>query len=184
VSLTRQNEIAAVVLGLLASILLLIIGTVFWLRKGSYNPLLMVECIWFWGYTVSEKAGVSLAHNFKLLALSFFNPFVYLFSVNDYESSNSAVMRMGVDANILRNAGGTFFFSAAILLVLAVLSVFLPSHRINLKQLALLVIKIVLPVMLFFTLLWFSFISTNPTKKSLFWISLTGVFYFVVLQTA
>ncbi len=182
--LAQQNETAAVVLGLLGSILLLIFGTVFWLRKGSYNPLLMVECIWFWGYTVSDQAGESLANNFKLLALSFFNPFVYIFDVKDFESSNSAVMRMGVDANILRNAGGTFVFSAAILLVLALLSVFLPSHRLSLKQLVLLVIRIVLPVMLFFTLLWFSFISSNPTKKSLFWASLTGVFYFVVLQTA
>jgi hypothetical protein len=44
----------------------------------------MVECVWFWGYTVSDQAGESLANNLKLLALTFYNPFVFLFSASDF----------------------------------------------------------------------------------------------------
>ncbi len=69
----------AVVLGLLASALLLVAGSALWLLQGSYNPLLAAQCIWFWGYSIENQAGLTLASNFKLLSLNFFNPFAYLF---------------------------------------------------------------------------------------------------------
>jgi hypothetical protein len=175
--------VPAVVLGLVASILLLLAGSALWLQQGSYNPLLTAQCIWFWGYTIENQAALALASNFKLLSLSLFNPLVYLFGTQDFESSSTAAMRMGVDGNYLRNAGGTIFFSTLLLLTIGVLAVFFVNLRATLRPVALLVIKVVLPASLYFSLLWLSFIPSNPNKKPLFWASLFGLFYFFALQT-
>ncbi len=168
----------------MASALLLLAGSALWLQQGSYNPLLAAQCLWFWGYTIENQAGLALASNFKLLSLSFFNPLVYLFNTADFESSSTAAMRMGVDGNLLHNAGGTIAFSAILLLGAGVLAVFFTSisMRVTLRRIALLVIKITLPALLYFSMLWINFIPSNPTKRPLFWASLTGLFYFLVLQ--
>ncbi len=172
----------AVVLGLVASILLLLAGSALWLQQGSLNPLLTAQCLWFWGYTIENQAGLTLSNNFKLLSLSLFNPFAYLFGADDFESSSTAAMRMGVDGNYLRNAGGTIFMSAFLLMAVGVLAVCFSSMRVTLRRIALLVVRIVLPALLYFFLLWLSFIPSNPNKKPLFWVSLAGIFYFFALQ--
>jgi hypothetical protein len=91
---------------------------------------------------------------------------------------------MGVDGNLLRNAGGTIIFSAFLLLGVGVLAVCFASLRGILRRLALLIIKVALPTLFFFSMLWFSFISSNPNKRPLFWSSLAGIFYFLFLQVA
>jgi hypothetical protein len=165
------------------SSLLLLAGAGFYSAGGQYNPILMAECLWFWGYTIDGAAGLALANNMKLVALNFFNPFVFVFKVPDYEASNLAVMRMGVDANFIRIAGGVIFFSAVILIVVGVLAIFLSLFRETFKQIVLFVLRLVLLPLFFFTLLWLSFIPSNPKPKGAYWSSLAGILFYLLLQT-